>query len=125
MPKKKIPSFQRARQPDQIEQRKEAILSAALFLFQEKGLENVTLADIASKVGTATSNLYRYFESREHIYLRVLQRLGAQWERKVYPPLEKLNGKGTTAKVAEIIVDAYVGVSAYGQLSTVVNWLLE
>jgi AcrR family transcriptional regulator len=54
MSKKKLPSFQRARQPDQIEQRKEAILAAALALFQEKGLENVTLADIASKVRTAT-----------------------------------------------------------------------
>jgi AcrR family transcriptional regulator len=125
MPKKKIPGFQRARQPDQIKQRKEAILSAALVLFKERGLENVTLADIASKVGTATSNLYRYFENREHIYLRVLQRLGAQWEGKVYPALEKLHGKGTTAKVAEVIVEAYVGVSEYGQLSTVVNWLLE
>ena len=125
MPKKKIPGFQRARQPDQIKQRKEAILSAALVLFKERGLENVTLADIASKVGTATSNLYRYFENREHIYLRVLQRLGAQWEGEIYPPLEKLNGKGTVARVTEIIVEAYLAVRDYGQLSTVVNWLLE
>ena len=98
MPKKKFFSFQRARRPDQIEQRKEAILAAALDLFQEKGLENVTLADIASKVGTATSNLYRYFGSREHIYLRVLQRLGAEWEKKLYPPLERLKGRGTLLK---------------------------
>ena len=52
MPKSKLPPFQRARQPKQIEQRQEAILEAALVLFQKKGLENVTLADIAEKVGT-------------------------------------------------------------------------
>src|SRR5690242_13201571 len=98
MSKKTFCSFQRARQPDQIEQRKEAILAAALALFKEKGLEKVTLADIASRVGTATSNLYRYFESREHIYLRVLQRLGAEWEKKLYPSLERLKGRGTPTK---------------------------
>ena len=125
MPRKKLYSFQRARQPAQIEQRKEAILAAALDLFQEKGLENVTLADIASKAGTATSNLYRYFESREHIYLRVLQRLGAEWEKKLYPPLERLKGRGTPAKVADIIVEAYMNVREYGELSTVVNSVLE
>ena len=125
MPKKKLSSFQRARRPDQIEQRKEAILAAALDLFREKGLENVTLSDIASKVGTATSNLYRYFESREHIYLRVLQRLGAKWEKKLYPSLERLKGRGIPAKVADLIVEAYMNVREYGELSTVVNSVLE
>ena len=125
MPKKRLPSFQRARRPDQIEQRKEAILAAALVLFQEKGLENVALADIAAKVGTATSNIYRYFESREHIYLRVLQRLGAAWEQKVYPALERLHGRGNVAKVADIIIEAYLGLPDYGELSTVVNSVLE
>jgi AcrR family transcriptional regulator len=125
MAKKQIPSFQRARQPEQIEQRKEAILAAALALFQEKGLENVALADIAKRVGTATSNLYRYFESREHIYLRVLQRLGTAWEQKIYPPLEKLKGRGTVAKVADIIIEAYLSLPDYGELSTVVNTVLE
>jgi AcrR family transcriptional regulator len=53
MPGKKCPSFQRARQPDQIKQRQEAIRHAALVLFQKNGLENVSLNDIAKKVGTA------------------------------------------------------------------------
>jgi AcrR family transcriptional regulator len=125
MAKRQLPSFQRARQPEQIEQRKEAILAAALALFQEKGLENVSLADIAARVGTATSNLYRYFESREHIYLRVLQRLGAAWEQKVYAALEKLKGRGTVAKVADIIIEAHLKSPDYGELSTVVNTVLE
>ena len=125
MPPKKLRRFQRARQPEQIEERKEAILSAALALFREKGLERVTLADIASRVGTATSNLYRYFDSREHIYLRVLQRLGGEWEKKIYPRLEKLKGKATIAQVSDIIIDAYLGLSEYPELSTVVNAVLE
>jgi AcrR family transcriptional regulator len=125
MPKQKVPSFVRARRPQQIEERKEAILGAALALFQDEGLENVALADIAAKVGTATSNIYRYFESREHIYLKVLQRLGAQWELEVYSALEKLKGKGTPAQVADVIVEAYSNLRDYGELATVVNSVLE
>jgi AcrR family transcriptional regulator len=125
MPTTKSPSFQRARQPAQIEQRKEAILRTALLLFQKNGLENVSLTDIAREVGLAKSNIYRYFESREHIYLVVLQRLAARFEQRLYPPLKKLNGKGSVAKVADIVTQAYIDLPEYGELITVVNSVLE
>jgi AcrR family transcriptional regulator len=125
MAKKKLPSFQRARQPDQITERKEAILRAALQLFQKHGLENVSLNDIAREIGSAKSNIYRYFESREHIYLLVLQRLAAKWEGRLYPALDKLKGKGTVAKVAEIMTEAYIDSAEYSELVTVVNSVLE
>ena len=125
MPVTKSPSFQRARQPAQIEERKEAILHTALVLFQKNGLENVSLTDIAREVGLAKSNIYRYFESREHIYLVVLQRLAARFEQRLYPPLEKLKGRGSVAKVADIITEAYIDSPEYGELITVVNSVLE
>jgi AcrR family transcriptional regulator len=125
MPTTKSPSFQRARRPAQIEERKEAILLTALLLFQKKGLENVSLTDIAREAGLAKSNIYRYFESREHIYLVVLQRLAARFEQRLYPPLEKLKGRGTVSKVANIITEAYIDSPEYGELITVVNSVLE
>jgi len=125
MPATKSPSFQRARRPAHIEERKEAILHTALILFQKNGLENVSLTDIAREVGLAKSNIYRYFESREHIYLVVLQRLAARFEQRLYPPLEKLKGKGSVARVADIVTEAYMDSPEYGELITVVNSVLE
>jgi AcrR family transcriptional regulator len=125
MPKSKLPPFQRARQPRQIEQRQEAILQAALVLFQKKGLENVTLADIAETVGTVKSNIYRYFDSREHIYLRVLQRQASEWEKRVMPALEALKRKGTAAKVAEVLTRSFIQSVEYSTLITVINTVLE
>jgi AcrR family transcriptional regulator len=124
VPKRKRP-FLRARQPDQIEQRREAILRAALSLFQRWGLENVSLNDIAREVGSAKSNIYRYFESREHIYLIVLQRLAAQFENRIYSNLDEPNGRGSVQKVTEALVDAYLASPEYGELITVVNSVLE
>ena len=125
MPKSKLPPFQRARQPKQIEQRQEAILEAALVLFQKKGLENVTLADIAEKVDTVKSNIYRYFDSREHIYLRVLQRQAAEWEKRVILALEALKRKGTAAKAAEVLTRSFIQSVEYSTLITVINTVLE
>ncbi len=125
MPKSKLPPFQRARQPKQIEQRREAILEAALVLFQKKGLENVTLADIAEKVGTVKSNIYRYFDSREHIYLRVLQRQAAEWEKRVMPALDALKRKGTAPKVAEVLTRSFIQSVELSTLITAANTVLE
>lgn len=125
MPSPQPPVFQRARQPAQVEQRKEAILRTALLLFQRNGLENVSLTDIAREVGLAKSNIYRYFESREHIYLVVLQRLATRFEQRLYPPLEKLKGRGSVVKVADLITEAYIDSPEYGELITVVNSVLE
>jgi AcrR family transcriptional regulator len=117
--------FQRARQPGQIERRRETILCAALALFQRHGLEQVSLNDIAREVGLAKSNIYRYFESREHIYLVVLQRLAAAFEQRIYAELGRIKGKGNAAKVADALIAAYLASPEYGELITVVNSVLE
>ena len=123
--RKSNPPFLRARQPDQIEQRRESLLAAALSLFQRRGLEKVSLNDIAREVGLAKSNIYRYFESREHIYLVVLQRLAAQFEQRIYANLNKLKGRGTIRTVTDALVAAYLASPEYGELITVVNSVLE
>src|ERR1700744_893345 len=123
MSKSRASRFQRARQPAQIEMRREAILKAALTLFQRNGLENVSLNDIASEVDLAKSNIYRYFDSREHIYLVVLQRLAAQFEERIYSGLG--TGKKAVSKVMDALIAAYLGSPEYGEVITVVNSVLE
>jgi AcrR family transcriptional regulator len=70
-------SYQRARRPEQKEERREAILAAARRLAAERSVRAVSLGDIAREVGLAKSNLLRYFESREQIFLTLLLR---EWE---------------------------------------------
>ncbi|HOO59364.1 MAG TPA: TetR/AcrR family transcriptional regulator [Candidatus Mcinerneyibacteriales bacterium] len=47
--------------------KKDLIADAAADLFLEKGVENVTLSEIASQVGYSKSSLYSYFKSRDDI----------------------------------------------------------
>ena len=62
-------TFQRARKPEEINIRREAILAAAADLFDREGPEGAGLNAIAVKAGFTKSNVYRYFESREAVLL--------------------------------------------------------
>jgi AcrR family transcriptional regulator len=70
-------SYQRARSPAHKEERREAILAAARALATERAVREVSLGDIARHVGLAKSNVLRYFESREDVFLTLLRR---EWE---------------------------------------------
>lgn len=48
-------------------QRTEALLQAALALFLERGLEAVTVDDIAREAGMAKGNFYRYFKDKDDL----------------------------------------------------------
>ncbi len=64
--------FQRARRPEQLAARRSAILVAARDALTASGVDGVTLRDISERVGLAKSNVLRYFESREAIFLELL-----------------------------------------------------
>ena len=86
------PSFQRARDPEQKEQRRQDLLAAARRLIVAHGVAAVGLSDIAREVGLAKSNLYRYFASREEILLAP-EELKIMWKlRRVLSALDPQQG---------------------------------
>jgi AcrR family transcriptional regulator len=76
-------AYQRARRPEQKEERREAILAAARALASEQAVRDVSLGDIARRVDLAKSNVLRYFESREAVLLELLDRAFRQWVDEV------------------------------------------
>jgi AcrR family transcriptional regulator len=71
--------FQRARRPEQVEARRAAILDAALELLAERRLDDISLRELSARVGLAKSNVLRYFDSREAVFLEILDRTVADW----------------------------------------------
>lgn len=76
-------AYQRARRPEQKEERREAILAVARTLAEQRRVREVSLGDIGREVGLAKSNLLRYFESREEIFLTLLLREWEAWTEAV------------------------------------------
>jgi AcrR family transcriptional regulator len=69
--------FQRARSTEQREVRRRAILDTAAAMLTEMPLAQISLNQLARRVGLAKSNVLRYFESREAVLLELL---GAAWQ---------------------------------------------
>src|SRR5947209_9685589 len=56
------------------EKTKEQILSAALQLFREKGIEGTTTKQISRKAGIAEGTLFNYFKTKEDLALYFFQK---------------------------------------------------
>lgn len=91
--------FVRARRPEQKQQRRDAILSAARQLAIDSGVDNVSLGNVATAVGLAKSNIVRYFGTREEIYLELAADCWQEWRDEV---LKRLDEGGE-------VIDALVG----------------
>ncbi len=53
--------------------RRTEIINIAAQLFSEKSYHDVTMDEVASKVGVAKGTIYLYFESKEGLYLEILE----------------------------------------------------
>jgi AcrR family transcriptional regulator len=80
--------FLRARRPEQKQQRREAILTAARQLAVDSGVGHVTLGGVATAVGLAKSNVVRYFGTREEIYLELAGACWREWRDEVLRRLD-------------------------------------
>jgi len=52
---------------------RQAILDAAVDIFQAKGLNDTNVDDIAEAVGISRATLYQYFESKEQLFVELIQ----------------------------------------------------
>ena len=72
-------TFQRARNEEQREIRRRAILDTAAAMLDEMPVAEVSLNELSRRVGLAKSNVMRYFESREAVLLELMDVFLKDW----------------------------------------------
>ena len=117
--------WQRARRPEQKEERSAAILNAAAALLDARGINGTSLNAIARAVGLSKANLYRYFESREAMLLELMLREQAAWADELSELLEPLAGKDDLDGVADITVSTLAERSRLCVLVAALGGVLE
>lgn len=93
--------WQRARTDDKKSERKEAIYQAAFTLFKEKGYEGVSFNGIAAQAGFTKSNMYRYFTSKEEVFLNVFGDLFENWFNDCINQLKAFDHEEDSLKFAQ------------------------
>jgi AcrR family transcriptional regulator len=102
-------TFQRARRPEQKQQRQDAILDAARQLALRDGVRNVSLTDIAERVGIHKSALLRYFETREQIFLELTAQSWLGWAEALHAGLDGRSpgSPGSAELVADVVARSF------------------
>ena len=67
-PSVSVNRFERRRQRN-----REALLEAAIELFQERGIRGTKLEDICERADVSTRTFFNHFETREHLYRAIAQ----------------------------------------------------
>lgn len=73
------------------DQTRQAILDAALDLFEEHGYATSTVPDIARQAGIATGTIYIYFKTKETLVNALYQYWRTDFNNKVYSGLEDID----------------------------------
>lgn len=73
----------------QMEQRTQQILTAALKLFCEKGIEETSVEEAAKKAGVGPATIYRYFETKAELAISAGI---AYWQKTAEKYLRELSG---------------------------------
>jgi AcrR family transcriptional regulator len=89
-------TFRRARNEEQRQIRRQAILDTTAAMLKAMPVSEVSLNQLSRRVGLAKSNVLRYFESREAILLELLDRDTRQWLTELAEQLPtKIDPHGT------------------------------
>lgn len=120
-------TFSRARNEEQRAQRREDILAAATQLLADTRVADLSLNELARRVGLAKSNVLRYFESREAVLLELYGREFASW----LDALEtELDARGTTSartpeSLAAVVASTAAARPVFAELCAAAPGILE
>jgi AcrR family transcriptional regulator len=105
-------SFQRARRPEQMVARRTAILTSAREMLAEKNVADISLRELSGRIGLAKSNVLRYFDSREAIFLEILDEEFGAWladlEARLGRPRARKVNYANEIRVAAAVADSLV-----------------
>ena len=121
-------SWERARTESQKQTRADSILEAALELLRLKPLHAITLSEIAKNLSFTRANLYKYFESKEEVYLALLADRIAKCgrdARSCLPTQHEIANAGRTRSFTEYWVQLMSSHSEMLTLLSVAGNILE
>ena len=90
--------------PELTKTRREEIIKACETLYQEIGFKDITIKDIAHLTSFSRPSIYNYFETKEEIFLAILQKEYDLWVKQMEQRIEE-HSSMTRDEVAETLAE--------------------
>ncbi len=113
----------RARSDEQIEQRISEIVDATARLYEAHRFEDITFAMIAKEADFTRSNLYRYFQTKEDIFLELMKHDITAWREDFLENFAAVNP--SFPEVPDFSVESILKHKRMVKLFTILFTLLE
>jgi TetR/AcrR family transcriptional regulator len=115
----------RARSPEHKHRRRQDILERAWELFESRPWAELTMSDVAEASGLSKAALYRYFDTKEALFLEVeAARLG-EWLEALGTELDRLPRPASPEAVATLLADSLARRPALPRLLALLHVSLE
>jgi AcrR family transcriptional regulator len=102
------------------EERRQAILDAAVKLFAEKGFRGVTTRELAAAVGVTEPVLYLHFETKRDLYTAIIDRKSQEGKERfgslLSAHLSTSDDRGFFTNLGKLIVEFHTADPAYIRL---------
>ncbi len=117
--------LRRARSAEDKQQRRADILDRAWELFRARPWFELTMTDVAEASGLSKAALYRYFDTKEALFLEVeAARLG-EWLEVLGAELDRLQRPASPEAVGQLIADSLVARPGLARLLGLLHVSLE
>ncbi len=116
--------FERARSENKKAARRRMILDAALDLWAHRTYTAVSMNDVAEASGVAKGTLYLYFQTKEHLFLALLEEQFDSWFENVNSALDG-PGQWDAARVARILAASLENRTTFIGLQAMLENVLE
>jgi len=120
-----VASRTRARSVQAKRLRRDSILNAALRQFDRADLDAIAMSDIAGAVGVAKGTLYLYFQTKEELFLAVLERLLDEWLDQLDSALAADSGRIPASALTQLFADSLAQRPALRRLLGLLGSVLE
>ena len=100
-------------------EKRQRVIQAAAEEFSEKGFNAANINIIAERAGISVGSLYKYFETKTHLYLEVVNRGFAILEEAVQPVVT--SDSSLTEKIDGIVDALFEGVRQYPLMNRLYN----
>jgi AcrR family transcriptional regulator len=117
-------NWKRARSEEQKEQRIAEILAATARLYKKRPFEEITFSAIAKEAKFTRSNLYKYFSSKEEIFLEFLKHDLLLWKKDLMKAFRK-NKDYSVEEFAAIWVELFFKHGRMMDLFSILSTFLE
>ena len=122
MPKRSAPRVAAPPLPQSLSdaqrERRERIIEAGLSLLRTHDHHQIQMKDVAAEAGVALGTVYRYFQSKDHLFAEVL----ASWAGQLRTNVERrpLKGQSNAERLTDVLQRSMRAFQSWPQLARVV-----